>query len=189
MIRRFTGREVKEIIISAVALSVIFAYPDFFSQPQIIGVYLIVLGIGFIGHEIAHKLTAIKLGFWSEYRMWNEGLFLALILAIATGGSIVFAAPGAVYFASVSMFKRPTIKDVGLIGIAGPLFNGAVYILSFIGLLLSGFFIFKYLMFANAFLGLFNMIPFGPLDGKKVMEWNPKIWAATFAFFAVAMFI
>ncbi len=29
----------------------------------------------------------------------------------------------------------------------------------------------------NMWLGLFNMIPFWLLDGKKIFAWDPKIWA------------
>ena len=36
---------------------------------------------------------------------------------------------------------------------------------------------------ANLILGTFNMIPFGPLDGAKIKDWNPGVWFATFALF------
>ena len=32
-------------------------------------------------------------------------------------------------------------------------------------------------MIANSILGAFNMIPFGPLDGKKIRTWSvPMFW-------------
>ncbi|MFH1240586.1 MAG: site-2 protease family protein [Candidatus Diapherotrites archaeon] len=39
---------------------------------------------------------------------------------------------------------------------------------------------FSYSAYINMFLGLFNMIPFPPLDGSKIFRWNPIIWAAVF---------
>ncbi|ENO12473.1 Peptidase family M50, partial [Thermoplasmatales archaeon SCGC AB-539-C06] len=33
------------------------------------------------------------------------------------------------------------------------------------------------LCFVNVFLGVFNLIPFGPLDGKKILRWNAIAWA------------
>jgi Zn-dependent protease len=30
--------------------------------------------------------------------------------------------------------------------------------------------------FINLFLGAFNMIPFGNLDGSKILKWNPLVW-------------
>ena len=31
---------------------------------------------------------------------------------------------------------------------------------------------------ANAFLAIFNLIPFAPLDGEKIFVWDKKIWAS-----------
>ena len=40
----------------------------------------------------------------------------------------------------------------------------------------------------NFFLGAFNMVPFPPLDGSKVMAWNPLVWGLSFALFWGAVF-
>ncbi|MBN2101629.1 MAG: site-2 protease family protein [Candidatus Aenigmarchaeota archaeon] len=185
MVRRlFSGRE---ILISFLAISMIFAYPAFLSDPSSLFIYFVVLGVAFIGHELSHKFTAIRLGYWSEYRMWKEGLLMALVFALATGGSIVFAAPGAVYFALRSPFQRMTKRHVGLIGIAGPLFNAVAFSASAVLFLATGSTVFYILMIANAFLGLFNMLPFGPLDGRKIRMWNQKAWIVLFSFLVVAL--
>jgi Zn-dependent protease len=33
----------------------------------------------------------------------------------------------------------------------------------------------------NAMLAFFNMLPVGPLDGKKIMRWNPVIFGVVIA--------
>jgi len=33
----------------------------------------------------------------------------------------------------------------------------------------------------NAWLALFNMLPIGPLDGSKVLSWNPIVWVGIVA--------
>ena len=38
---------------------------------------------------------------------------------------------------------------------------------------------------ANLILGLFNMIPWGPLDGVKIKDWNEQVWKAVFFIFLV----
>jgi Zn-dependent protease len=164
----FTHLEIRDILISLLALAFIFSYPTILSDLSIFFFYLIVVGLSFVGHELAHKFAAIKLGYYAGYKMWVEGLLLALLFAVATGGNIVFAAPGAVIFYH-SIFKKPHKKEVGLIGLAGPLFN----------IVLFSIFLFtpyQPIAFINGWLALFNMIPFGPLDGRKVMSWNWKIW-------------
>jgi Zn-dependent protease len=38
---------------------------------------------------------------------------------------------------------------------------------------------------ANLILGLFNMLPFGPLDGNKVKDWNENAFYITISVFAL----
>jgi Zn-dependent protease len=38
---------------------------------------------------------------------------------------------------------------------------------------------------ANLVLGLFNMLPFGPLDGLKVKDWNESVFYLVLAIFAL----
>jgi Zn-dependent protease len=32
------------------------------------------------------------------------------------------------------------------------------------------------LVYANAFIAAFNLLPFGPLDGGKIARWKPALW-------------
>jgi len=41
-------------------------------------------------------------------------------------------------------------------------------------------FVFYYAAFFNFQLGLFNMLPFGPLDGRNIIKWKPAIWTLLF---------
>ena len=48
------------------------------------------------------------------------------------------------------------------------------------------------LAFFNGWFATFNLIPFGPLDGNKVLHWNKGYWAGAFALsagLAVSMFL
>jgi Zn-dependent protease len=45
-----------------------------------------------------------------------------------------------------------------------------------------------YWLGANLLLGLFNMLPFGPLDGLKVKDWNEVAYFAVLLIFAVPVF-
>lgn len=82
----FTAREVRDIIISMLFISVIFAY--IFSGSNInafillIPALIVAVGLGFILHELAHKFVAVRYGFYAEFRMWFEGLIFAIITAV-----------------------------------------------------------------------------------------------------------
>ena len=141
------------------------------------GIALSFLGVitAFIFHEVSHKLMAQRHGLWAEYRMFPQGLRLALLLGILT--PFVFAAPGAVMFRGGSRDF-----ETGLIAVAGPLSNIIIAIItlplyiyvvfeqSFIGQIVG------FICLINAFLATFNLLPFGPLDGTKIIRWNATIW-------------
>ncbi len=145
--------------------------------------YTIALAPAFILHELAHKFVAKHYGCWAEFRADPQGLRTGLIIAGLLG--IVFMAPGAVMVAG-----NVSRKQNGIIAIAGPITNVSLYAIGLlgggllIGLLFGGLdpnasgaaAIVQSLVHAwlwgNAILAAFNMLPFGPLDGRKVKSWS-----------------
>jgi len=141
------------------------------------------VGIAFLFHELGHKIVAQKYGCWAEFRKFTLGLILALAMSFM---GFIIAAPGAVMISG--FISR---EQNGKIAVAGPLVNIGLAILFFmtgiflpqiIGELpvLLGQIVF-YGFFINAWLALFNMIPFPPLDGSKVMAWSFPVWLGTAA--------
>jgi Zn-dependent protease len=176
----FTEREVKDILISLFVLSLVFAYPEILFEPLFFVFSVLTVGIAFIGHELSHRFVARRLGFHSEYVMWKQGLLMALILAFVTNGSFIFAAPGAVVFASYFAFRRPGLNEIGRIGIAGTVFNITLLYIFAVSYFLTGISILAFAGIINGWFAIFNLIPFGPLDGRKVMKWNMGIWITAF---------
>lgn len=131
---------------------------------------MLTVGIGFVFHELAHKFTAQKFGCKAEFRAFDQGLWLAIIVSFF---GFVFAAPGAVMIQG-----KVTKKQNGIISISGALANFAIASLFFVLRLnmpfLQTFTYYGYLV--NTWLGLFNLIPFGPLDGRKVFDWSKPVW-------------
>ncbi len=177
---KFSQTELQQILISLLTLTIAFAFalapnpPLAYISSAVSNIPLAFLAIitAFFCHELAHKYMGQKYGYRSEYRMYPMGLLLALFLGILTG--FVFAAPGAVH-----IFGRPTQEETGRISVAGP----------FINIVLSGIFVILwffstgivaqisfFIAYINAFLALFNLIPFGPLDGWKILTWKKEIW-------------
>ena len=169
---RFTRTEVHQILISTFVLAVAVSGFD----PIRLAAISLPLALGFIAHELAHKYTAIRYGYWAVYRMWVLGLAMALLVGLASEGRFIFAAPGAVMILSPYF----TSRQAGLIGLAGPAMNVALaggfialsYLPGFIGLICSGG------AFINLWLAFFNLLPIPPLDGEKVFSWSPAIWGA-----------
>ena len=132
---------------------------------------LFTAGLGFLLHELSHKFVAQHYGCGAEFRAWDQFLFLALGMAVFIG--FIFAAPGAVMISGMI-----TRRENGIVSVAGPATNYVLGLL-FLGLtflipawrsiFLIGFSI-------NMWLGLFNLVPFGNLDGYKVFQWSKAVW-------------
>ncbi|MBU0459480.1 MAG: metalloprotease [Nanoarchaeota archaeon] len=137
---------------------------------------LFTAGIGFLLHELAHKFAAQRYGCVAEFRAFDQMLYLAVGLAALVG--FIFAAPGAVMIAG-----QITRKENGIISLAGPATNFVLGLI-FLGLVFlypAGSFIFLIGFQINFWLGLFNLIPFGNFDGKKILQWNNYVWLAMVA--------
>lgn len=130
------------------------------------------VGLAFLLHELGHKFLAQKYGCWAEFRKFNAGLFIAVMMSFF---GFIIAAPGAVM---ISGFV--TREQNGKISAIGPLVNISLAIIFFVlsffkaPLLLSQIISFGF--FINSWLALFNMIPFPPLDGSKVLLWSFPVW-------------
>jgi len=143
---------------------------------------------GFLLHEIAHKIQARKYGCWAEFRSSEGGLRFGVILAAITG--LVLMAPGAVMVAG-----NTTREQFGKIALAGPVSNVALWCIGLVAALTIGGtnvyldkFIF-YWMLGNGLFGAFNMLPFGPLDGKKIRTWSiPIFWIWLIICFSILWF-
>ena len=136
---------------------------------------MLTVGVGFLLHELAHKVVAVEFGQVAKFKA-DYGM---LALAIASGlAGFFFAAPGAVYHRG-----RITLRQNGLVSVAGPVTNLILAAVFFVPFLLFGGFIGEIAqmgVLVNVFLAAFNMIPFGPLDGRTVREWDTGVFALVF---------
>tara|TARA_Y100000768_G_scaffold377116_1_gene349949 strand:+ start:411 stop:1256 length:846 start_codon:yes stop_codon:yes gene_type:complete len=133
------------------------------------------LAPAFLLHEMAHKFSARYYGCWAEFRASPSGLRFGVIFAVLTGW--IFMAPGA-----VMVVGQTTRSQFGKIALAGPVTNVILWGIGLIGVMLySGenaiiqIFL-EYWMMGNGIFALLNMLPFGPLDGKKIKAWSDSIF-------------
>ena len=161
-------------------------------------IMLIAVGPAFVLHEIGHKIIAKKNGCWAEFRADPKGLQFGVLISLFLG--VLFMAPGAVMVAGLV-----TRRQNGHIAIAGPMVNLGLFVIgiplgallfmltnaqdySNIAYLQDGTLIWQSMVYdgvlywigANLVLGIFNMLPFGPLDGVKVKDWSNGVWWTLF---------
>lgn len=190
---RFTGKEIRDLIISfiviALGFTILYSNGDYSHVTLIFPIVMIGVGAGFIFHELGHKFVAMHYGYYAEYELWPTGLLIALASSFF---GFIFAAPGAVVIYSNGMEE----KTNGIISIAGPIVNIILGLIFFLILGSLGNFVYTetgaivYLICVlgtriNFFLAAFNLLPIPPLDGSKVMAWSVPVWLITFAIAAI----
>ncbi len=123
---------------------------------------------------------------------------VGLTILIAAATRLLLAAPGAVLIQG-----RVTPRENGLISLAGP---GTNFVVA--GLAIGGYAIglasspnwgvdvddfMPALLIGvariNGVLALFNLVPLGPLDGRKVLRWNPVTYGFALALAIVLMVV
>lgn len=199
--------EVLHLLVSVATLSVAFAFAFAHLRRSGLGIEVpsqaevnlaltilpqafVVVVLGFLLHEMAHKVVAQRLELWAEFRASGGGLVAALALCIFT--PIIFAAPGAVLIVG-----NATRKDGALISIAGPATNIVIgfAFLPFMGstpnpleIGTAGNF-FQLAVTVNALLAVFNLLPFPPLDGSKIVRWSIPVYVGMLALAGLLFYV
>jgi len=191
----FSKIEIGHLIIAIAVLTVAFTFTFsrnnllfyLLGSPVDIGSFFYFMPIAFLGivtaffiHELSHKFVAQKCGLWSEFRMYPRGLLVSVVVAFFTG--LVFATPGAV------MFRGDTKpSETGRIAAAGVSANLVIavftYVLYHFIFSQMGFWgtLIGFICLVNLLLATFNLLPFGPLDGRKVLQWSELAWFVLFS--------
>ena len=170
-------REINDIVRAWLFLSLAFTIAVHGVSPNLdffinIFISLLTVGIGFVLHELAHKIVAQHYGCFAEFRSFDSMLWFALLISF-TG--FFFAAPGAVMISGPIGTRRN-----GVISVAGPVTN---LVLAIGFLVLAALFPGTVVALVglagaqvNTWLALFNMIPIWMLDGRKVWVWNKAVY-------------
>ena len=187
--------EIKDILIADLALTIGFAlilgggvvgthscplssgaFRELCANPFLfyLPIAFVAVSLTFILHEYMHKLAAQRFGAIAGFVRSDIGILITIISGLL---GFLMGLPGATMIYS-NTFTR---KQEGITSLAGPLVNLAVFAVFFavyflyletgyLGLALST------VMFIALWLAFVNMLPIYPLDGSKVLRWNPAIY-------------
>ena len=193
---QFTWNEIWRICLAVLVLGFLFSFGDNYSSwGAVIFNFLritVLIGFGFVFHELGHKVVAQMLGADAYFQLWDKGLILSIIVGLVTYGKLIFFAPGYVLIRAGKRFgfsRDLTLDDEAFISLAGPVTN---LVIAFGIKILSPFLpvtVWSLIVSINAWLALFNLLPFPPLDGSKVFFWNRTIWLVVFLFALGALFL
>jgi Zn-dependent protease len=171
---RFSKTEIAHLaigmtLVAAVGMSIF----GFRFQPEYVAIFV----SAFLLHELAHKFLAQFYKAWAEFRVIFFGAIVTAVSAIPFF-PFKFIAPGAV-FISGSISERRN----GKISLVGPLTNvalGTGMLLAHMAMLSDSQLLVIGARF-NAWIAIFNLIPFMGLDGSKIFSWNKLVWILAMA--------
>jgi Zn-dependent protease len=181
MLERIPLRERRDLLIAWLAISIAFTLIFVIRlgtvNPTVLAFFfamsLVTVGVAFVLHELAHKFAAMRYGYRAEFKKDNQMLLVAVVMAALV--QVVFAVPGATYIDG-----NPTRTENGRISAAGPITN-LLLCIPFAALMLFGgeplALVAVVGLRINAMIATFNMLPISILDGRKVLAWNPVVFA------------
>src|SRR5215218_9040141 len=152
---RFSRTEIKHLLVATFLVLLVGMSLNKYRYISI--EFLVIFIIAFLFHELAHKFLANFYGSWAEFRTDLYGLIITTISAIPFI-PFKFIAPGAVI---VGISEKSKLGKVALIG---PITN---LVMGFILLLFS--YLYPYSIYFsigtsfNAWIAMFNLLPFGVL--------------------------
>ncbi len=141
---------------------------------------------GFLIHEFAHRQTGRRYKLPAKFRLLTFGLLLTtigIVMYFAVGFP-PFALPGAVVV--IGLEKR---DQAGKCKAAGPISNLIIalvllplaFLMPVLQLGFEYFVLFILGTYMNSFLGLFNMLPVGLLDGHEILKYKKWLWGLLFS--------
>ena len=193
--------EIKQLLLADVVLIIGFslalsggilnAGTPTFRADFVLALPIVAVGVtlSFILHELMHKFVAQRYGAIAGFRSSVSGLLITLV----TGAfGFLVGIPGATVIFVQSFTKR----ENGIVSLAGPLTNFAVFGVALIILFAlhpatSSYLniALNFILFISILLAFFNMLPMYPLDGSKVLAWNPPLYIITMGVIFVLMYV
>ncbi|MCD6530796.1 hypothetical protein J7L06_11035 [Candidatus Bathyarchaeota archaeon] len=168
---------VSALLVTGVGMSLMYGYLTILGPLKLTALGLM-FTLSFLAHELSHKYSAKREGLWAEFRLTPIGALITLISIAPI--PIKLISPGAVI-----VMPSPDRRTGGKLSLAGPLANiiiaAALSVPTY--LIPLGFtvrLILRFVALFNAYIALFNLIPFGQLDGLKVIMWSKAAWATAF---------
>jgi hypothetical protein len=201
----FTTEEIKAMIISVFALTLIVAFNDkseTFELGHWMGNFLMWLGIvavSFLVFQTGHRLAGIKVGYKVEYQLWWYGLLFGLVVMLLSRGSVWILIPGGIWIHHLAVHRLgrfrygPNVFSFSMVALCGPLacllFGGFIKTLEvWFGFSLFGpEFVHNIFLFNLAF-AAYSLLPIPPLAGSRILFHSRMIYAlalGTFASYAI----
>jgi Zn-dependent protease len=150
-----------------------------------------VAGLAVILHDLTHRYMAWRHNVTTEYKFWFLGTIIMFITAIFFG--VVYSSPSRL---AINDPKKMTVRQQAIVYGSGPIVSLIVFavFLALIPLGGNAATIGKLGASMNLLTAVYALMPFEPMDGRKVYIWKKWVWAVMFVpmlalYFALTIFV
>ena len=189
----FSGWEMGVIFFTSVFLGLAFMLTNKIDlgSPTTWLVYIIVAGLAVSLHDLVHRYMAWRHNVVTEYKFWFLGTIIMFLTAILFG--VVYSSPSRL---AINDTKDMTVRQQAIVYGSGPIMSFAVFA-AFLALIPFGGYaatIGTLGASMNLLTATYALMPFEPMDGRKVYVWNKWVWAILFLvllglYFALTIFV
>ena len=183
----FSALELGVIVFTSVFLGLAFMLTNRIDlgSPSDWLLYILVAGLAVILHDLVHRYMAWRHNVVTEYKFWFLGTGIMFLTALAFG--VVYSSPSRL---AINDTKDLTAKQQAVIYGAGPLMSVIVFIVFLAVIPFGGYAATVGTLGAsmNLLTATYSLMPFEPMDGKKVYKWNKLVWAVSFVSLMVLYF-
>ncbi len=177
--RFFYPGELGELLLAMLSVYAVFlSMAGFIFTPRHLLYIFILSFLVYVPHEMAHKFTALHYGYPARFKLILEYFLLTLISAIPLI-PIKIIVPGTVLIYSFGPINK---EENGIIAAAGPATNIVIGLASLAYALAFRAPIAVILAQISGWIAFFNLLPFGPLDGRKIASWSIPVWLVLMGF-------
>jgi Zn-dependent protease len=161
------------------------------ADPALFVTYILVAGVAIIVHDLTHRYVAWKYGAVTEYQFWFLGTAIMFITAFFF--RVVYAMPARL---SINDSDKLSTRQQAMVYCSGPLVSVLMFGIFMLLVPLGGFAATIGLLGAsmNLLSAVYSLMPFKPMDGRKVLKWKWPVWAALFfpllvLYFALTIYV
>ena len=149
-------------------------------------IYIVVAGLAVSLHDLTHRYVAWRYSVPTEYKFWFLGTAIMFITALAFGA--VFSTPSRL---AIEEEDKMTVRQKAMVYGSGPIMSVIMFVVFLAMLPLGGTAatIGGVGASMNLLTATYAMMPFDPMDGRKVYKWKKLAWAAMFVPMIVMYFV
>jgi hypothetical protein len=197
---KFTPSELKNLIISVLALAFVISFRDWGGAQFdfVIGlknffIAFLIVGISLLIHISGQRFCSLIMGYRAEYKMWSMGLVFGVILAFVTNGRFWLLVPGGFIIHHLKGHRLGWFRyDINYWALAVAALAGPLVTVLFI-IILKVFSVFtfnavlqKFIIF-NIIYTVYCILPIPPLDGSKIFYGSRMLYAFSLPLIIVAI--